>query len=105
MDRHLEDVEEVSLHAEGSLVPLEVRRRCASSSARCHRAEKSSARPRMPVKGSFAARKAVIVLELESGRYAVHGRFEQGARAVSALLEGFSVAVADVFSAAGDRKI
>lgn len=49
--------------------------------------------------------KAVIVLKLESGRYAVHGRFEQGARAVSALLEGFSIGVADVFAAAGGRKI
>ncbi|MGH2522589.1 MAG: Uma2 family endonuclease, partial [Anaerolineales bacterium] len=39
----------------------------------------------------------IIVLRLEGERYLVHGEFERGAQAQSALLAGFSVDVAAVF--------
>lgn len=41
----------------------------------------------------------ITVLRLEDGRYVEHGVFERGARAASALLEGFTVEIDAVFSA------
>jgi Uma2 family endonuclease len=42
----------------------------------------------------------VTVLKLDGQRYVVHGEFGEGASATSALLLGFTVAVAEVFAAA-----
>jgi Uma2 family endonuclease len=46
---------------------------------------------------------AITVLKLEGDSYAVHGEFRSGARATSRLLEGFEVAVAEVFAAGEER--
>lgn len=43
------------------------------------------------------------VLALDGAAYRTHGRFEPSATATSILLPGFSVAVAEVFSAAQRR--
>jgi Uma2 family endonuclease len=44
--------------------------------------------------------RSITVLALGTGAYVEHGRFAPGARATSALLANFSVAVDDVFAAA-----
>jgi Uma2 family endonuclease len=45
------------------------------------------------------AAEQIIVLRLEGTTYVEHGVFPRGAQATSALLEGFTVAVAEVLDA------
>jgi Uma2 family endonuclease len=44
----------------------------------------------------------VIVHRLDGSQYQIHGQFTRGQRAESALLAGFSIAVAELFGAADD---
>jgi Uma2 family endonuclease len=44
----------------------------------------------------------VLVHRLEEGRYALHGEFRPGQQAISALLNGFTINVADLFAVLND---
>jgi len=47
------------------------------------------------------AQRSVTVLTLDEEYYAVHGEFDEDAEATSALLDGFTVSVRDLFSEIG----